>query len=102
MASAYFILAANSWMQHPVGVALVHGKPQTDVDLGCPDQSTLMAALPHTIAGCFAVAATFLVGIAVCGRSPARDDGYRPMWRASLKLGAWVGVIAFAALSYSG
>jgi cytochrome d ubiquinol oxidase subunit I len=26
--SALFILAANSWMQHPVGYAMVHGKPQ--------------------------------------------------------------------------
>jgi cytochrome bd ubiquinol oxidase subunit I len=26
--SAAFIMAANSWMQHPVGYAMVHGKPQ--------------------------------------------------------------------------
>jgi cytochrome bd ubiquinol oxidase subunit I len=26
--SALFILAANSWMQHPVGYTMVHGKPQ--------------------------------------------------------------------------
>jgi cytochrome d ubiquinol oxidase subunit I len=26
--SAAFILAANSWMQHPVGYVMVHGKPQ--------------------------------------------------------------------------
>src|SRR6516162_7856260 len=26
--SALFILAANSWMQHPVGYEMVHGKPQ--------------------------------------------------------------------------
>jgi cytochrome bd ubiquinol oxidase subunit I len=30
--SALFILAANSWMQHPVGYVMVHGKPQlTDI-----------------------------------------------------------------------
>ena len=28
--SALFILAANSWMQHPVGYKMVHGKPQLD------------------------------------------------------------------------
>ncbi len=28
MLSAAFILAANSWMQHPVGYLMVHGKPQ--------------------------------------------------------------------------
>src|SRR6201987_1342188 len=26
--SALFIMAANSWMQHPVGYTMVHGKPQ--------------------------------------------------------------------------
>ena len=29
IASAYFILAANSWMQHPVGVELVDGRPRS-------------------------------------------------------------------------
>jgi cytochrome bd ubiquinol oxidase subunit I len=28
MASALFIMAANSWMQHPVGYTMVHGSPQ--------------------------------------------------------------------------
>ncbi len=28
--SAAFIMAANSWMQHPVGYVMVHGKPQLD------------------------------------------------------------------------
>src|ERR1700751_5009341 len=28
--SAAFILAANSWMQHPVGYTMVNGKPQLD------------------------------------------------------------------------
>jgi cytochrome d ubiquinol oxidase subunit I len=32
MLSAAFIMAANSWMQHPVGYRTVHGKPQlTDI-----------------------------------------------------------------------
>ncbi len=30
--SAYFILVANSWMQHPVGVEMVDGRPRmTDI-----------------------------------------------------------------------
>jgi cytochrome d ubiquinol oxidase subunit I len=32
MLSALFIIAANSWMQHPVGYVMVHGRPQlTDI-----------------------------------------------------------------------
>ena len=100
-ASAYAILAANSWMQHPVGVAMVDGRPRLTSIGAVLTNPTLMAALPHTIAGCFAVAATFLVGISAW-RIARKDDGHRGMWRASLKLGAWVGVVAFAALSISG
>src|SRR4030088_2684743 len=44
IASAYFILAANSWMQHPVGVALVHGKPQLTSIWAVLTNPTLMAA----------------------------------------------------------
>jgi cytochrome d ubiquinol oxidase subunit I len=101
--SAYFILAANSWMQHPVGVRIVGHKPELTSIGAVLTNPTLMAALPHTIAGCFAVAATFLVGIGAWHvAKSAADDRYRPMWRASLKLGAWVGVLAFGALAISG
>ncbi|HKN96343.1 MAG TPA: cytochrome ubiquinol oxidase subunit I [Pseudonocardiaceae bacterium] len=99
--SAYFILAANSWMQHPVGVVLVDGRPRLTSIGAVLTNPTLLAALPHTVAGCFAVAATFLVGISVWQLS-RRDDGYRAMWRGSLKIGAWIGVVAFAALAVSG
>jgi cytochrome d ubiquinol oxidase subunit I len=104
MASAYFILAANSWMQHPVGITLVDGKPQLTSIWAVLTNSTLLAALPHTIAGCFAVSGTFLVGIAVwqLARKRKTDDPHRSMWRASMKAGAVIGVVAFAALSISG
>jgi cytochrome d ubiquinol oxidase subunit I len=104
-ASAYFILAANSWMQHPVGVVLTDGKPRLTSIGAVLTNPTLMAALPHTVAGCFAVAATFLVGIAAWHLARGRgkpDDGHRPMWRSSLKVGACIGIVAFAGLAISG
>ncbi|HEX5405413.1 MAG TPA: cytochrome ubiquinol oxidase subunit I [Pseudonocardiaceae bacterium] len=102
IASAYFILAANSWMQHPVGVQLVDGKPRLTSIGAVLTNPTLMAALPHTVAGCFAVAATFLVGIAAWHLGRRKADGHGPMWRASLKIGGWIGVLAFAGLALSG
>ena len=101
--SAYFILAANSWMQHPVGVTFAGGKPHLSSIGAVLTNPTLMAALPHTVTGCFAVAATFLVGIAAWQLARGGEhERYRSMWRASLKLGAWVGVVAFAGLAISG
>jgi cytochrome bd ubiquinol oxidase subunit I len=100
IASAYFILAANSWMQHPVGVRLVNGKPQLVSIWALLGNNTALAAIPHTIAGCFAVGGAFLVGISVWHLSRRKSD--REVWRASLKVGGWVSMVAFAAVAITG
>jgi len=100
MASAYFILAANSWMQHPVGAELVDGRARLTSIWAVLGNNTVLAAFPHTIFGAFSVAATFLVGIS--GWHLWRRSAEEPVWRSSLKLGTWVGVIAFAGLSITG
>lgn len=101
VASAYFILAANSWMQHPVGVELVDGRPRLNSIWAVLANNTALAAIPHTIAGAFSVAGAVLVGIAAW-RLGRRDERNETVWRASLKLGAGVGAVAFAALLITG
>ena len=66
--------------------------------------STALAAIPHTVAGAFAVAAAFLVGIAAwhLWRKRHTEDEHRPVWRSSVKLGAWVGAVSFAVLLVTG
>jgi cytochrome bd ubiquinol oxidase subunit I len=85
--SAYFILAANSWMQHPVGATL---DPETGraemTEIGAVlTNSTLLCAFPHTIAASFLTAGTFIAGIGAWWmvRCMRRDDEptarvYRP------------------------
>ncbi|GAA4439757.1 cytochrome ubiquinol oxidase subunit I [Actinokineospora soli] len=104
VASAYFILAANSWMQHPVGVALVDGKPVLTSIWAVLTNNTALAAIPHTVAGTFAVAGSFLVGIAAwhLWRKRSEEDEDRPVWRSSVKVGGWVSAVAFAALAITG
>ncbi|WP_020668931.1 cytochrome ubiquinol oxidase subunit I [Amycolatopsis nigrescens] len=104
VASAYFILAANSWMQHPVGVDFVDGKPTMNSIWAVLTNSTALAAIPHTVAGAFSVAAAFLVGVAAwhLWRKRAESDEHRAVWRSSLRLGGWVGVVAFAVLVVTG
>ncbi len=64
-ASAYFILAANSWMQHPVGV--VYNPTTKRAELTSIwkvlTNSTVLAAYPHTILASFMTAGMFVVGI---------------------------------------
>lgn len=110
--SAFFILAANSWMQHPVGIEFADGKPRLTSIWAVLTNNTLLAAFPHTVFGCFAVAGSFLIGISAWKiakkhrNTPADGDSAesedRRLWHGSLRLGAWVGVIAFAGLALSG
>ena len=101
IASAYFILAANSWMQHPVGVELVDGRPRLTSIWAVLGNSTVLAAFPHAIAGAFAVAGAFLVGIAAWHLWRSTSDIAR-VARRRCGWARWVGVVAFAALVVSG
>jgi len=65
--SAYFILVANSWMQHPVGYRLdsaTHQAVLTSI-WKVLTNSTVLLAYPHTLFGALATAGMLIVGI--CG-----------------------------------
>lgn len=63
--SAYFILAANSWMQHPVGVQVneVSGRAEMTSIFDVLTNSTVLYAFPHTILGALGTAAALVLGI---------------------------------------
>ena len=63
--SAYFILAANSWMQHPVGYEinhLTHKAQLTDI-FAVLLNPTVLLAFPHTILGAFTTAGMLVVAV---------------------------------------
>ncbi|MFJ6727563.1 cytochrome ubiquinol oxidase subunit I [Streptomyces sp. NPDC091281] len=64
--SAYFILAANSWMQHPVGYRINEAKGRaelTDFWLVLT-QNTALAQAFHTLSAAFLTGGAFMVGVA--------------------------------------
>src|SRR6266542_1236500 len=63
--SAYFILAANSWMQHPVGYQInpARGRAELTSLWAVLTNSTTLAAFPHVITAAFVTAAAFVIGI---------------------------------------
>jgi len=67
MLSAYFILAANSWMQHPVGYVVNHATHRAELKniFAVLTNSTVLLAFPHTILGAFTTGGMLV--IAVCG-----------------------------------
>ncbi|WP_433876701.1 cytochrome ubiquinol oxidase subunit I [Sinomonas atrocyanea] len=73
--SAYFIIVANSWMQHPVGVTVVDGRPVMTDALAVFTNNTALVAFPHTVMGALGVAGAFLLGIAWYHLWQRRHDG---------------------------
>src|SRR4029453_16952142 len=73
--SAYFILAANSWMQHPVGYRYdtQQGRGELSDIGGVLTNSTTLAAFPHTITAAFVTAGVFVIGVSAWHLRQRRD-----------------------------
>src|SRR3954451_15524502 len=87
MLSAYFILAANSWMQHPVGYTVNAGRGRAELtDFGAVlTNSTAVGAFTHTITASFVTAGMFVLAISAWHLSKRRHaDVMRPSMRIAL------------------
>ena len=115
-ASAYFIIAANSFMQHPVGAQF---NPETGraelVDFGALlTNNTAIWAFLHVVAGSFLTAATFVAGVSAWlmvrdhRRSQSHEDpeaqlhDARSMYRPATIMGSLVALVATAGLFLTG
>jgi cytochrome d ubiquinol oxidase subunit I len=101
MLSAYFILAANSWMQHPVGYELnpVTGRAELTDFAQVLTQNTAVIAFVHTLSASFMVAGSLVAGISVY---LLIKDKAVDVAKATLKLGAITTLVAAVAVSVSG
>ncbi|NUS44178.1 MAG: cytochrome ubiquinol oxidase subunit I [Mycobacteriaceae bacterium] len=103
--SAYFIIAANSFMQHPVGARYnpqLHRAELTSI-WELLTNVTALAAFPHVVAGSLLTGATFVAGVA--GWWMVRDAkaaDARWMWRPAARASIWVMIAAGVALIYTG
>jgi len=101
MLSAYFILAANAWMQHPVGYR-IDAKQGRAILTDFPPvlfQNTAVTAFLHTISAAFLTSGMFIVGVSAYHLVRKRHiDVLLP----SLRLGLWVGLIAGLAVMFTG
>ena len=126
VASAFFIIAANSWMQHPVGVELVDGRPVLVDIWAVLSNNTAITAYVHTIFGALGVGAGFVLGISWYHLWQRRRDGIdtvdatgrvvvgerldvagrdredHAVWIRSLRIGAVVAILAFGGVALSG
>lgn len=105
--SAYFILAANSWMQHPVGAEYnpETGRAEMNDIWAVLTNNTALVAIPHVIATAFLVAGTFVGGIGVwwmVKSTRAKQDSDARMYRTAARMGAYVMLISGVGLLVTG
>ncbi|MFJ8731717.1 cytochrome ubiquinol oxidase subunit I [Streptomyces bauhiniae] len=99
--SAYFILAANSWMQHPVGfrISKERGRAELTDFWAVLTQNTALSQAFHTLSAAFLTGGAFMVGLAAYHLARRR---HITVMRTSLRLGLVTVVIAGLLTAISG
>ncbi|HSE70025.1 MAG TPA: cytochrome ubiquinol oxidase subunit I [Nocardioidaceae bacterium] len=103
--SAYFILAANSWMQNPVGYSYnpETGRAELNDFWAVMTNKVQMVTFPHTITACYLTGGAFVVGVAFwLMRRSATPDADRPMYRKAVRVGASVALVAGLGVAVTG
>ena len=99
--SAYFILAANAFMQHPVGYILntkTNRAELTDI-FAVLTQNTAVAAFLHTVPSAFMTAGALFAGVAGWMMIKGRDE---EVARPALKTGIATLIISFLIVGVTG
>ncbi len=108
--SAFFIIAANSFMQHPVGAhynPTTHRAELTSI-MALLTNNTARAAFSHSVGGALLTAGTFVAAVGAWwlvrshGDTDAPDSDARTMYRPATILGCWVALAATVGLLFSG
>lgn len=99
--SAYFIIAANAFMQNPVGFELNADKGRAElVDIGALlTNPVALAAFPHTIFAAFMFAAGVIISVAAWHLSRAQ---HQDSMRTALKFGLWAMIVSTIGVVISG
>jgi cytochrome d ubiquinol oxidase subunit I len=99
--SAYFILAANSFMQHPVGYVMNATKNRAELEniFTVLFQKTAVVTFLHTIPSAFFAAGAFMAGISAYLILKKKDV---EMSRPTMKLGLITVIISFLLIGVTG
>lgn len=89
--SAIWILAANAFMQNPVGYEIHNGKAQMANFGAVISNPQLWASFPHVIIGAIVTAAFAIAGMAAWGLLAKRDVDFH---KKSLRIALWIGLFA--------
>ncbi|BAX92431.1 cytochrome ubiquinol oxidase subunit I [Mycobacterium shigaense] len=105
--SAFFIISANSFMQHPVGARynpVTHRAELTSIG-ALLSNNTARAAFSHAVSGSLLTAGTFIAAVSawwLVRSHRATESGGGNIFRPAAVLGCWVALIAAVGLFFTG
>lgn len=98
--SAFWILVANSFMQHPVGYTLNNGRAEmTDFGAILANQN-VWVQFPHVLMGALVMGAFFVMGVSAYNLLKKRGDA--EFFRRSMHLAVLVAVVASLGVALAG
>jgi cytochrome d ubiquinol oxidase subunit I len=101
--SALFILAANSWMQHPVGYKVVGGQAVLTDFWSVLGNPILWGAFFHTVLAAFATAGVLVLGISAWrAHRQAADPEHSSSFARAARLSAVVTLVSTVAVAVTG
>ncbi len=99
MLSALWILAANSFMQHPVGFQMNNGRAEMNDFLALLTNGQLLVEFPHTVFGAYLTGAFLMAGVSAYKLLRRKDV---QLFRKSFKISIIVGLISSLIVAFSG
>ncbi len=99
MLSGFWILTANSFMQHPVGYALKNGRAEMNDFLALIANGQVWVEFPHVITGALSTGAFFVAGISAFNLLKKRQVEF---YKKSIKLAFVIGLIGSLGAAVSG
>jgi cytochrome bd ubiquinol oxidase subunit I len=99
--SAFFILAANAWMQHPVGYAVnpVTGRAEMKDFMAMLTNPTAWSFMAHTILAALATGGMFVIGISAYHLARKREV---VVFRRSMTIALILSLFASLGVAFSG
>ena len=104
LASSYFILAANSWMQHPVGYRFnpESGRAELTDFWAVMFNKVQLVTFPHVIFAAYMTAGAFLLGVSAYLYMKKKHEADRPLYHRAIRIGAVVTLLAGLGVAITG
>ena len=104
LASACFILAANSWMQHPVGYRYNPdtGRAELTDFWAVMFNKVQLVTFPHVVLSAYMTAGAFVLGVAGYLYVTKDTTADQPLYRKAIRIGAAVALVAGLGVAITG